>query len=194
MAGAISEIALKVMVQDFRRIDPRDARTILVEAGPRILPSFPDALSAKAELALSRIGVSVRKNVAVTSIEKGKVVVAGETIHAETVIWAAGVSASPLAKTLGAPLDRAGRVFGGTSSHCAGLSRNFRDRRLGGVSASRRRQAIAGSCTRRDSTGDATSLQTFLRICRRRNASTVSIQRSRQHGHDWPWRGCRNIW
>lgn len=117
MAGAISEIALKVMVQDFRNINPRETRTILVEAGPRILPSFPEKLSIKAEESLTRIGVAVRKNTSVTAIEEGKVTVKqanasdSETISVQTVVWAAGVSASPLAACLGVPLDRSGRVI-----------------------------------------------------------------------------------
>lgn len=117
MSGAISEIALKVMVQDFRNIDPRDTRTILIEAGPRILPSFPENLSIDAEESLKQIGVTIRKNTSVTAIKEGEVTVeckqppAVEKISAETVVWAAGVSASPLAKSLGVPLDRSGRVI-----------------------------------------------------------------------------------
>jgi len=111
LAGAISEIARHVMVEDFRVIDPREARVLLLEAGPRILPAFPEPLSRKAEDSLVRLGVEVRTGAAVTGLEEGRVVLGTETIAAETVLWAAGVSASPLARTLGVPLDRAGRVI-----------------------------------------------------------------------------------
>jgi len=111
LAGAISEIARHVMVEDFRAIDPREARVLLLEAGPRILPSFPEELSAKAAASLERLGVEVRTGTGVTRLEPGAVQVGSETIAAETVLWAAGVRASPLADSLGVTLDRAGRVI-----------------------------------------------------------------------------------
>lgn len=111
LAGAIGEIAYRVMVRDFRTINPQDAHIILVEAGPRVLPAFPEDLSSKAEASLRRLRVEVRKNCPVTSIRSGVVMVADEQIPAATVIWAAGVTASPLAQSLGVPLDRAGRVL-----------------------------------------------------------------------------------
>ncbi len=111
LAGAIGEIACKVMARDFRNIDPRHARIILVEAGPRVLPSFPEDLSAKAEVSLRKLCVEVRKNSPVTSIQPRVVVIGNEQIPAATVLWAAGVIASPLAQSLGVPLDRAGRVL-----------------------------------------------------------------------------------
>ena len=110
LAGAIAEIARHVMVSDFRAIDPRDARVILVEAGPRVLATFPEELSVAAEDSLKRLGVEVRKNRRVTSIASGQVLLGPEVIEAETVLWAAGVTASSLAQSLGVPLDRAGRV------------------------------------------------------------------------------------
>ncbi|PYS22660.1 MAG: FAD-dependent oxidoreductase [Acidobacteria bacterium] len=111
LAGAIAEIACMVMVQDFRVINPREARVILAEAGSQILPSFPADLSAKAEASLTKLCVDVRKNAPVTAIQPGVVVVGDERIPAATVLWAAGVTASPLARSLVAPLDRAGRVL-----------------------------------------------------------------------------------
>jgi NADH dehydrogenase len=83
---------------------------LLLEAGPRILTAFPEDLSGKAKTSLERVGVEVRTGSAVTRLEEGSVVLGNETITAETVLWAAGVSASPLARTLNVPLDRAGRV------------------------------------------------------------------------------------
>ena len=111
LAGAIAEMACKEMVRDFRTIDPRDTRTILAEAGPRILPSFADSLSAKAEASLKHLCVEVRKNSPVTSIQPGLVVIGQQRLEAATVLWAAGVAASPLARSLNAPLDSAGRVL-----------------------------------------------------------------------------------
>ena len=110
LAGAIAEIARHVMVSDFRAINPQDARVILVEAGDRILSTFPEDLSAAAEVSLKGLGVELLKNRRVTSIEPGRVRMGGEVIEAETVLWAAGVSASPLAQSLEVSLDRAGRV------------------------------------------------------------------------------------
>src|SRR5262245_10791092 len=110
LAGAIAEIARQVMVSDFRAIDPRDARVILVEAGDRVLPTFPEQLSRAAQASLERLSVDVLMNQRVTSIEPGKVMLGPDTVETETVLWAAGVTASPLAVSLGVPLDRAGRV------------------------------------------------------------------------------------
>ena len=111
LAGAIGEIACKVMARDFRTIDTREAQTILVEAGPRILPAFPPELSEQAERSLERLCVEVRTGRAVTRLEDGAVWVGDERIAAATVLWAAGVQPSPIARSLGVPLDRAGRVL-----------------------------------------------------------------------------------
>lgn len=111
LAGAIGEIACKVMARDFRNINPQEARIILIEAGPRILPAFPEELSTRAEESLGKLCIEVRKNSSVTSVQPGVVVIGNERISAATVLWAAGVTASPLARTLGVPLDRAGRVL-----------------------------------------------------------------------------------
>jgi NADH dehydrogenase len=111
LAGAIGEIACSVMARDFRNIDTREAQTILVEAGPRILPAFPASLSEKAERSLERLCVEVRTGQAVTRMDDGAVWLGGDRIGAATVLWAAGVQPSPLARSLGVPLDRAGRVI-----------------------------------------------------------------------------------
>jgi NADH dehydrogenase len=113
LAGAIAEIACKVMVKDFRHIDPRGTRTMLVEAGPRILPTFPASLSEKAERSLRRLCVEVRTGASVTDISSDAVTIGEERVSAATILWAAGVQPSPLARSLGVPLDRAGRVIVG---------------------------------------------------------------------------------
>jgi NADH dehydrogenase len=111
MAGALAEISRHVLSRDFRRFDTRDARILLVEAGPRVLSTFPEDLSTKAKRQLERLGVEVKLGVGVTEIGETGVSLGGEHIEARTVIWAAGVAASPLGRTLGVPLDRAGRVL-----------------------------------------------------------------------------------
>ena len=110
MAGAVAELRRFALRRNFRRIDPGEATVLLLEGGPRLLPSYPPSLSDKAKLELRRLGVEVRTETLVTNIRPGSVVAAGWTIPTRTVIWAAGNVASPLLRTLGAPLDNAGRV------------------------------------------------------------------------------------
>jgi NADH dehydrogenase len=110
MAGALAEIARHAMPREFRTIDPASARVVLVEAQPRVLPPYPAALSEEARRQLARRGVEVRTGAAVTAIDADGVSLGAERIAARTVVWAAGVQASPLARSLGTPLDRAGRV------------------------------------------------------------------------------------
>ena len=111
MAGAIAEISRQVLVRDFRQIDPREARVLLLEAGPRILHTFAEDLAAKAEASLRRLGAEVRTNCRVTAMDREAVWMGDERIEAATILWAAGVAASPLVESLGVPLDRAGRVI-----------------------------------------------------------------------------------
>jgi NADH dehydrogenase len=112
LAGMIPEITRKTLKDDFRRIDPATARVILVEGGPRVLPTFPVALSERARRDLDDLGVEVRLNTAVTSVDDAGVTLAsGERILAHTVFWGAGNQASPLVRQLGVPLDHAGRVI-----------------------------------------------------------------------------------
>ncbi|HEY7501855.1 MAG TPA: NAD(P)/FAD-dependent oxidoreductase [Vicinamibacterales bacterium] len=111
MAGAIAEIARLSLARDFRHFDPSSARVILIEAGPTVLAAFPEPLQQSARADLERLGVDVRTGAAVTNVARGRVEVGSEMIEAETVLWAAGVAASPLGATLGVPLDRAGRVL-----------------------------------------------------------------------------------
>jgi NADH:ubiquinone reductase (H+-translocating) len=110
MAGAFAEIARHSLVRDFRRIDPRAARVVLIEAGPRVLSSYPEELSRKAQAQLEALGVQVWTGSAVTGIDEASVQVGGDRLAARTIVWAAGVQGSPLARSLGVPLDRAGRV------------------------------------------------------------------------------------
>jgi NADH dehydrogenase len=111
MAGALAEISRHSLARDFRHFDPSSARIILVEAGPVLLSQLPASLGEAARHDLNRLGVTVRTGAAVTEVGPGRVSIGSEVIHAETLLWAAGVAASPLGKTLGVPLDRAGRVL-----------------------------------------------------------------------------------
>lgn len=111
LAGALAELANHALTRDFRNIDTSGARIVLVEAGPRILATFPPDLQEKAEQSLRALGVVVRKQIPVTAIDaQGVGLQGGERIEAGTVLWAAGVAASPLGRALGAPVDPAGRV------------------------------------------------------------------------------------
>ncbi|WP_245581890.1 NAD(P)/FAD-dependent oxidoreductase [Phyllobacterium phragmitis] len=110
LAGAIAELAHVTLVKDFRSIDPHLTRVVLIEAGPRILAGFTEDLSAYAHKALERLGVEVRTGEAVTECAAGHVVFGKETLATGTILWAAGVQASPAAQWLGAEADRAGRV------------------------------------------------------------------------------------
>lgn len=110
LAGSIAELARAALAKDFRRIDPRKAKVLLVEAGPRILPAFPPELSEAAMQSLEGLGVSVRVNARVMACDAEGVVVGEERIPAATLLWAAGVQASAAAAWLGAEADRAGRV------------------------------------------------------------------------------------
>ncbi|HLH26261.1 MAG TPA: FAD-dependent oxidoreductase [Chloroflexota bacterium] len=111
MAGAIAEIARHTVVGEFRSIDPSRARVILLEGLPRILAAFPEDLSASAERALRSLGVEVRTGAIVTNITPDAVYVGDEKIPTRTALWAAGVAASPLGRSLNVPLDRSGRVL-----------------------------------------------------------------------------------
>lgn len=111
LAGTLAEIARHTLRGEFRRVDPRQARVLLLEAGPRVLASFPESLSEKARAQLQKLGVEVRTGAPVAAIDDEGVQLGDTRIAARTVLWAAGVAASPLARDLGVPLDRAGRVL-----------------------------------------------------------------------------------
>jgi NADH dehydrogenase len=110
LAGALAEIARQSLRQDFRRIHPESARILLVEGGADVLASFAPPLRAAARRSLERLGVDVRTGSVVTKVDAEGVWIGEEPVAAQTVLWAAGVAASPIARSLGVPLDRAGRV------------------------------------------------------------------------------------
>ena len=110
MAGAIAEIAARTLVKDFRLIQTRHSRVLLLEGGPCVLPTYPEDLSRKAEEQLRRLGVEVRTSAMVTGVEKGQIHVGDEVIPATVTVWAAGVAASGLGRMLSVETDRAGRI------------------------------------------------------------------------------------
>jgi NADH dehydrogenase len=110
LAGALAEIARQSLRQDFRRIRPESARIVLLEGGPFVLAPFAEPLRAAARRSLEQLGVEVRTGSVVTGVDDDGVTIGAERISAGTVLWAAGVAASPIAQSLGVPLDRAGRV------------------------------------------------------------------------------------
>jgi len=111
LAGALAEIARYSLSDEFRTIEPEHSRIVLIERGETILPTFPEPLRRAARDMLRRLGVEVLEGIGVTGIEPGLVCFDHDTLAAGTVLWAAGVAASPLGASLGAPLDRAGRVI-----------------------------------------------------------------------------------
>jgi NADH dehydrogenase len=110
LAGTLAEIARQTLAGEFRRYDPRNARVVLVEGTDRVLPPYPRDLSEKARLQLERLGVTVWLGKLVTGVDAEGVRIGAERLDAKTVLWAAGVASSPLGRSLGVPLDRAGRV------------------------------------------------------------------------------------
>jgi NADH dehydrogenase len=111
LAGTLSEIARRAFAGEFNSIDPKCSRVILLEGGPRILPAYPEDLSQSAEDQLRSLGVEVHTSTMVTGVEPAAVRMGATSLPAAVILWAAGVAASPLGKKLGAPVDRAGRVF-----------------------------------------------------------------------------------
>jgi NADH:ubiquinone reductase (H+-translocating) len=110
VAGAFAELTRTVLKRDFDHIDPTKVRVLLIQGGPRVLPTFAEELSRRAQQQLEKLGVEVRTGKHVEAMRPGEVVVGGETIRSDNIIWAAGVSAEPLAKKLGVEVDRGGRI------------------------------------------------------------------------------------
>jgi NADH dehydrogenase len=110
LAGAVAELSRRALARDFRAIDPSRTRVLLIEAGPRLLANFPESLSRYTEAALARLGVEVRLGIAVTDCQADGIRIGSTHVAAGTILWAAGVRASPAAPWLGVEPDRAGRV------------------------------------------------------------------------------------
>ena len=163
LAGTLAEVSRQTLARDFRHINTASARVILVEAGPRVLGAYTEELSDSARQQLEKLGVTVWTGMQVTAIDADGVWIGPERIHAQTVIWAAGVAASPLARTLGVPLDRAGRVLGRARPDDPGPRRCLRHRRPG--SRRNRRGARAGRGAGRDAGRAGTPRRTSSAPC-----------------------------
>ena len=111
LAGTLAEITRTALAHDFRAIDPKRTRIVLIEGGPRVLPAYPEDLSADAQRQLEKLGVDVLTSAMVTGVEPQAVRMGDKVLSATVTLWAAGVAASPLGRVLGAPVDRVGRVF-----------------------------------------------------------------------------------
>ena len=111
MAGTLAEMSRMALAHDFRHIDPRSARILLYEAAPRVLPTYPESLSLKAQRHLESLGVEVFTDARVTNVDSDGIVVGGQKIPAATVLWGAGVVASPVGRWLGAETDKSGKVM-----------------------------------------------------------------------------------
>ncbi len=111
MASTLAEMSRMALAHDFRYIDPRSARILLYEAAPRVLPTFPEVLSAKAQHHLESLGVKVYTNTHVTDVDAAGIVANGERVLAGTVLWSAGVLASPAGRWLGAAMDKSGKII-----------------------------------------------------------------------------------
>ena len=111
LAGTLAEVSRESLAKDFRHIDPKKTRIVLLEAGPSLLSAYPDDLRESAKRQLENLGVEVHLNSAVTSVRPNEIQFGNEVMHTSVVLWAAGVAASPLGRALGGPVDRAGRVL-----------------------------------------------------------------------------------
>lgn len=111
MASTLAEMSRMALAHDFRHIDPRSTRILLYEAAPRVLPTFPEGLSAKAQRHLESLGIKVHTNTRVTAVDAGGIVANGERVPASTVLWSAGVLASPAGRWLGAAMDKSGKII-----------------------------------------------------------------------------------
>jgi NADH dehydrogenase len=125
LAGALAEIARQSLRKDFRAIHPESARILLIEGSPHVLAAFPASLRDAAAASLTRLGVEVRTGTVVTEVDAEGVKIGDERISAQTVLWAAGVAASPVGRSLGVPLDRAGRVSAEPTLQVPGLPAVF---------------------------------------------------------------------
>ena len=191
LAGAFAELTRHVLKRDFRRIDPRQARVILLEAGPRLLQQFSPRLSAKAAARLTKLGVDVRTNVRVEAIGEGFLQLADSTrIESANIIWAAGVAANPLTQKLGVELDRAGRVRVNPDLSLPGHPEVFA---IGDLALVLDKQGQPGA--RRFSCGDANGpprrpdhsrTNCAVDVCRPEFATGLQVLGQRDHGDHRP--------
>ena len=186
LAGALAEIARRTLKEDFRSIKTESARIVLLEGGPHLLGAFPARLRQAALDSLIRLGVEVRTSAIVTDVTPAAVCIGDERIPAETVLWAAGVAASPLVKSLGVPLDRVGRVLAEPTLTVPGHPEIFV---VGDVCALQQDgKPLPGVAQVAKQGGAHAAAESDARDSRR-TARAVPLSRLRQHGDDRPWCG-----
>ena len=183
LAGALAEIAGRTLARDFRHFDPRTTRVILIEAGPRLLSTFPEPLSAKARQQLENLGIEVRTGAAVTDLGPDFVELGNESIATRTVLWAAGVKASPLTTHLGVPMDRAGRIWVEEDLSVPGSPGGVRDRRSHRQDTERAAAAGRGAAGRAERTARRQERDAQRA---RADARTVPLRRQRIDGDHRP--------
>ena len=187
LAGAVAELSRRALARDFRVIDPAQTRVLLVEAGPRLLANFPQSLARYTAEALARIGVEVRLGQAVTHCDADGIRIGDEVIRAGTVVWAAGVRASPAARWLGIEGDRAGRVPVQPELRAPGQADIYVDRRHG-VREESRRRAPARDRAGRQAAGRLRRTRSH-RAHRRPGCAAVRVSRPRAARDDRPHGG-----
>lgn len=204
MAGAVAELARRALAADFRQIDPRKTRVLLLEAGSRLLPNFPERLSRYTAQSLNRLGVEVRLGKAVTRCSAEGIALGDEFIEAGTIIWAAGVTASPAARWLGITGDRAGRVpvgrdlkpFGLDDIYVIGDTASVRDMSVPGIAPAAKQQgmhvakAIAATIRGRGAPGPFIYRDRGLLATIGRKAAVISYKRMRLKGWFAWWLWC----
>ena len=183
LAGTLAEISRQVLANEFRSIDPKKTRIVLLEGGPRILPAYPADLSRSAEEQLRQLGVEVQTSALVTMVEPGAVQVGGTKLPAAVILWAAGVAASPLGKMLGVPADRAGRVLVNPDLSNPGKSECFRDWGSGCVEG-RGRPLASGCLAGCDPGRQGHCAQHRARVAGR-TSKELSLLEQRQPGDHW---------
>ena len=171
MAGSVAELHRHALARDFRHVQPQSSRIVLVEAGPRLLASFPESLAAYAQERLVRLGVTIWTGRAVEEIAPGRVKIAGEWVDAGTIVWAAGIQASPAASWIAGERDRSGRIVVAPDLSVPGLDGVFAIGDLAHCAGTGRR-APPRPCPGRQPAGQA-SRQASHREHRRRHAGAA---------------------
>ena len=193
MAGAFAEVARRTLQHDFRRIDPRTSRIVLIEAGPRLLPTFPEALSNYTARSLQRMGVEVELNRKVTGCDAHGVTVDGGRIEAATVVWAAGIVASPAALWIGAEHDRAGRIKVNADLSVPGRPEIFAVGDTASVS-NRDGRPVPGIAPAAKQMGRYVGEVIAARVRGRRGAAAVRLSSCGRTRHDRPQGGGGEAW
>jgi NADH dehydrogenase len=179
LAASMAQMAMVTLRGNFRRIDPAKTSIVLLEGSNRILPAFAESLSRKAAQRLEKLGVRVVTGTKVEKVDEQGVIAGGKRIPSATVLWTAGVAASPVAKTLGVPTDRAGRLPVDRFLMVPGINGVFA---VGDVAALSRRTTVAGCCPGCDPAGPLRGPGNYKTAQRPSAAASFPLFRQRKHG------------